>query len=320
MKTELTNKQVIQFYTDNLNNIQKSKELVDNIDKSDNIYLTHTSINPIECPSISIVMTTRNRQQQTYYTLQSIISSQHNKQIQIIIVDDSTSSSTLDVEKLKFYNVHIDYIVVKQKFWINPCVNYNIGFKFIKAPITIIQNAEVCHIGDVINYAVTHLRDSNNDNNYLVFDVLAFPKPQDNNTLYTKGTNFYKDDVPKNINRYCWYQHHTLRNGWLHFLSALKSKHLETVGGFDLDYCMGTCFDDNAFIDQLKYIKLQFTNVRLAPNTPFGIHQWHTTENPSMTTKNVYNQHLLFAKQKYLSMNKQYPFITNNNTLNVLFD
>ena len=95
-------------------------------------------------------MTSSNRSKQVYYTLNTIQNSDY-KNIQVIIVDDSDNDPILEIN-LRKYPFYIDLICIKKenRNWHNPCVNYNIGFEFIKGSKVIIQNSEVCHIGDVL--------------------------------------------------------------------------------------------------------------------------------------------------------------------------
>jgi glycosyltransferase involved in cell wall biosynthesis len=104
---------------------------------------------PITAETISIVMTACNRSKQTYFTLQTIQNSSH-KAIQIILVDDS-DAEPITKEELEKYPFYIDFISIKMqnKKWVNPVVNYNIGFEYIRGSKVVIQNAEVCHVGDV---------------------------------------------------------------------------------------------------------------------------------------------------------------------------
>ena len=154
------------------------------IDTQNTNYYDLTIINNIMDVDISIVMTTYNRSIQTYFTLQTIANS-INKSIQIIIVDDS-NNDLLNMDKLKSFGLCIYYIKTKNKFWFNPCVNYNLGFKYIRGDKIIIQNAEVCHIGDVVDYVSKNLK----NNQYFVFDVAALPDMNANNCLYQQNITF----------------------------------------------------------------------------------------------------------------------------------
>ena len=86
-------------------------------------------------------------------------------------MDDSDVDPIIK-EELEKYSFYIDFISIKRqnKNWINPCVNYNIGFEFIKGSKVIIQNSEVCHIGDVLIFIDNNLK----QNEYLVFDGSSY--------------------------------------------------------------------------------------------------------------------------------------------------
>lgn len=309
IKTIISTDDAFTFFSNELRQINIVKKIVDTLDED---YLTHQCFNPLkEVPTISIVMTVRNRSTQTYFTLTQI-HKQYVSNIQVIIVEDSTTD-VLKESILQNFAIHIDYIKIRNKFWVNPCVNYNIGFKYIKAKKTIIQNSEVCHIGKVLDYAIQKLQPKT----YLAFDVLALPKQQENTQFHANMNAFMKK--VKKANNYPWYQHTEKRNAYLHFLSAIMTEDLKDVGGFDLDFSMATCFDDPAFVEQLKNHKIQLIAVPNDDYALMGIHQWHQAENPKMTTKNVFNQNLLFAKQEYFKKNGKYLNLKTNDDVIQLF-
>ena len=129
-------------------------KLIDKVENFDNSLFAHYNIPNITIydDTISIIMTSCNRSKQVYYTLKTIEKCTF-KNIQVILVDDS-DIDPIKKEELDKYPFYIDFIVIKKenKNWINPVINYNIGFKFIKGGNIILQNAEVCHVGDVISY------------------------------------------------------------------------------------------------------------------------------------------------------------------------
>ena len=49
----------------------------------------------------------------------------------------------------------------ENKWYVNPCVPYNIGFKSASGEVIIIQNPECLHIGDIIAHVDEHLGDDN---------------------------------------------------------------------------------------------------------------------------------------------------------------
>lgn len=123
-------------------------------------------------PMISIVMSYYNRYRQLETTLDSI---EHTRfrDIEVIIVDDC-SDSCHDIKNLIYkYSYVIKLVIVGkgQKKWINPCVPYNIGLRMATGKKIIIQNPEVCHIGDVITHVVNNLQVGQ----YFTFSVYASP-------------------------------------------------------------------------------------------------------------------------------------------------
>jgi hypothetical protein len=156
-----------------LKNKQHIFEIKTKVENKDPELFLHSSIinNTIDENTITIVMAASNRSKQTYFTLKTIMNSKY-KNLQIIMVDDS-DIDPIDINYLKEqeYPYYIDLIKINRenKKWHNPLVNYNIGFQFIQGKKLIIQNAEVCHIGDVLDFMNANI----NDNNYYVFDVKA---------------------------------------------------------------------------------------------------------------------------------------------------
>lgn len=126
---------------------------------------------------VSIVMAYHNRKSQLIATLNSIKNSQY-KNIEVIIVDDASDDSQKINEIPSLYNFDIKLYVIdnQHKIWKNPCIAYNFGFKKATGDIIIIQNAEILHVGDVINYVATHLGDTD----YFAFSCYASPSPSIN--------------------------------------------------------------------------------------------------------------------------------------------
>lgn len=268
-----------QQLMENLDLVFKAKSMIDTLDPE---LISHKIINGrnLDEETISIVMTTNNRPQQTFFTLKTIEQSIY-KNVQVIIVDDYKQEQ-FSIEELSKYNFQIDYVRFPNKFWINPCVNYNLGFKIAKGTKIIIQNAEVCHIGDVINYVSSNV----NENEYHIFDAFACPM-MDNIKLHTLQEVNYETTqlVLTNIGTWdqyfssnkigTWYQHSEKRNNQYHFLTALTKNTLEKIGGFDIDYCLGTCWDDVELILRIKNTDIKIINVESEKNKILGIHQWH---------------------------------------------
>jgi len=273
-------------------------------------YYDLTIINNIMDVEISIVMTTYNRSIQTYFTLQTITNS-INKSVQVIIVDDSTND-LLDTDKLKEYNLCIYHIKTKNKFWFNPCVNYNLGFQHIRGNKVIIQNAEVCHIGDIVSYVSKNLKNKQ----YFVFDVAALPDMHANECLYQKNLSFSNySDFSGLFDK--WYQHHENYSRQLHFLTAITKKDLNKLGGFDYDFSMGSWYDDNEFIFRIIASGINSINIPNDIKKIMGIHQWHITSDNDWDQNVIRNRELLETKKKYFDKNGNFFYLIDYNGTDV---
>lgn len=209
---------------------------------------------------VSIVLAFFQRQDQWNRTLESIKKSQV-KDYEIIMVDDASDIPLVCPE------AKIIRIEPKDKWYHNPCIPYNIGFKQAKGDIVIIQNPECLHVGDVLKYAVDNVK----ENKYISFGCYA---------INTTQTDELRDGIFPAIGDYIFSTRH--RNGWYnhpvhrpvgyHFCSAITKKDLYRVGGFDERYANGVAFDDDAFIRSIKRLGMEVE----IPTDPFVIHQFHT--------------------------------------------
>jgi len=274
------------------NTLSRLPSLKKMVKEKDPKHFSHTSIenHPITPETISIVMTSHNRSKQVYYTLTTISRSIH-KSIQVIIVDDS-DIDPIDVEILKTYLFYIDFIQIDRsnKNWENPCINYNIGFEFIKGNVLIIQNGEVCHVGDVLH----KLNEKGiEDNQYYVFDVAATRNFDVNEKLYEI------DDLSTNIYTQpwwqAWYQHHTHGNRSLHFLVALTTETFKRVKGFSYDYAFLSWYDDDDFLFKIGTLGIQIVLIPNETEKVGGIHLFHVVA--SNTSAVVPHAYQLFQKK-----------------------
>ena len=277
--------------------------------------------NTIEIPNIqitdktiSIVMTASNRSIQTYFTLKTIQNSSF-KEIHVIIVDDS-DIDPITKEELEKYPFFIDFIVIKRenKNWVNPVVNYNIGFQYIKGSKVIIQNAEVCHIGDVLEYIATQIT----QDNYYVCDVKAaiVPRNKDKNS-FIPNENIYKSntktiDIYKNYSLFGqWYQcREKLVN--FHFLTAMTLSTFNKIKNFSYDYTMGLSFDDDDFLLKIIANKIKIKNLFHDEYFFGGIHLWHKSSIKHFVRK-IESNYDIFKKKKDVMLRKgEYIDITEN--------
>ena len=289
-----------------ISNIPKIQLIYDTVENNIGHYVDHLMFG--ECDDknlVSIVMTTHNRIVQTLFTLETIRKSQHLA-IQIVIVDDSTKGFLDDFLRLQTYPFRIDYLKIKNKCWTNSCVNYNIAFKFVLGENIIIQNAEVCHFGDVISYVSKTMK----NNHYLVFDVVDAYSYQNNQRLYSIFTNhhYHKIEIDNFIKSGChWHQHSINRPYDLHFLTAIHASDLKKLGGFDYDFSLGRWWDDNEFSVRIKRcLKLEIIRVSYEETSLLGIHQHHDTVYLNATQKEYddsveLNKYIIKSKERYLA-------------------
>lgn len=287
----------------NLKSVHYAKEIVTNLNKN---HFSLSIINHSDDINITIVMTAYNRSVQTYFTLRTIANS-INKTIQVIIIEDSTTD-LLSFDELIKYDLCIYHIKIKNKFWFNPCINYNLGFKFIKGNKVIIQNAEVCHIGDIIDYIDKNLC----DNQYFVFDVATLPDMDTNHRLYKEDVSFDNYD---NFSQLFgnWYQHHDNYSRQLHFLTAITKITFDIIMGFDYDFCMGSWYDDDELIFRIKSSGIDAVNIPYDVKKIMGIHQWHMPSDNDWDKDVIKNSELLDAKKHYFDKHKRFFYLTDYN-------
>jgi len=292
----------------NKNHIFNIKKKVENLD--DSLY-SHHRINhfTIDKNTVSIVMASSNRSEQTYFTLKTISESIY-KNIQVILVDDSDTDPIYEnVLQEKKYPFIIDLIKIKRenKNWHNPLVNYNIGFKFIKGGKIIIQNPEVCHIGDVVNFVNENVV---TENNYYVFDVKASLNFDTNKEIYNKDTSTISI-FNENLFLY-WYQSEYEHNRNLHFLTALTIDTFNKVKEFSYDFTMGASWDDDDFLLKIKSQKINIINIYHNNYNVGGIHLYHIISTQSWDRGVELNQPIFIKKQHIYNLTGEYVDVTNN--------
>jgi len=297
------------YYKMMMNNMyvfHKAKDIVKN---KNNDYYDLSILNYKKNIKFSIVMTTYNRSVQTYFTLKTIAESQC-KNIQVIIVDDS-NKDLLELNKLEQFKLCIYHIKIKNKFWFNPCINYNLGFQFIKGDKIIIQNAEVCHIGNVLKFIKKNIK----NDEYLVFDVGNFPNMETNCKFYNMDYSYNNFEEWSKLftSGFPWYQHPIHRNECLHFLTALTKKTFNKVKGFDYDFCMGSWYDDNEFLFRIQNSNINIINIKSDVHKIMGIHQWHIKSGDDWDRNAISNKELFDAKKKYYSQFGKFFYSTDYN-------
>jgi len=291
--------------------IAEIKRKVDNKDPS---LFNHHVINVRELPNdtISIVMTSSNRSRQTYFTLFTIGKSAHKK-VHVVLVDDS-DVDPIDINILATkYNLYIDFIRIKRenKNWVNPVVNYNIGFTFIKGCKVVIQNAEVCHIGDPLSLINVGIE----NDNYYAFDVKSSNSFDDNEKIYRSDVSNTSIYNKPGINWLAWYQHANHGNRFLHFFTALTRQTFDKIQGFSYDYTMGKDFDDDDFVLKIKSQNITLLNIENKKYNCGGIHLFHQNAYEGYCKDKVSNQPIFEYKFGLWNSEKQYISILDTESI-----
>ena len=294
--------ELTKFY----NTAQKLKIIVETLDTN---YFTHTIIdnyNIDEC-KISIVMTSSNRSTQVYYTLRTIANS-NIKNIHIILVDDSNIDKC-NIEILKTFDFYIDFIEIKKdkKFWVNPCINYNIGFKYIKCDKIILQNSEVCHVGDICKY----INDELNSDIYMVFDVAVSKSFEQNKDIYSRTPLDY--DILNKLGINTWYQHITFNRNY-HFLVSFTKTIFDKFKNFSYDYYTQGAYDDDDLVLKIKSLSIEIKNIFTLTNKIYGIHLYHIESEKIWAKQSDFNlnPHLYKMKINYYNTHNKYIEYTGN--------
>ncbi|MEJ7610070.1 MAG: glycosyltransferase [Ferruginibacter sp.] len=256
---------------------------------------------------ISIVTAYFNRKKLFYNTLLSIRRSTV-KNIEVIAVDDGSSAG----ERLEDLQKEFDFLKVirlepEDKWYVNPCVPFNIGFAAARGEIVILQNPECLHCGDILKYVDENLQ----PNDYFSFASYSLDQAT---TQRLSAAEIISDQFLPPVNFLSiaavadgdagWYNHSRYDPAGFHWCSAISREALSELGGFDDRYALGVAFDD---IEMLQRIKQKSMDVKII-DEPLVLHQNHFKADPE-TKKNINPQYtrrdsdLLWAKNEYLFTN-----------------
>lgn len=209
------------------------------------------------------------------------------KTFNVIIVDDDSPDDIV----LPEFPFKVVILKLRNKTWYNTCNVHNEGFHVAlkyKPDIVIIQNAECYHWGDILGYARANLTDEN----YIAFPAYSLSEYETpcNEVIKDRRAEFNGDSG--------WYNHATHRPLALHFCTAIKTKNLKKLNGFDERLSQGIAYEDNVFIHQVRNLGLRID----IPDRPMVFHQWHYNQG-------VHNQELVELNQSlWLEIEKETSF------------
>ena len=199
-RLETTHTNQLNTFEKNNNDISKvNKELETIIQRLDRFESNQLYFK--QYTKISIVMAYYNRKSQTLETLkgfEKMYATKYN--FEVIIVDDNSNDENRLDEAIKQFTFPINLIVINKDEKgdrINPVTAYNRGFSKATGKFIIIQNPEIFHCGNILEYAIENSEKIYN--NYITFPVFSSPSYEHNNMLYQIHDNYY-DNYVKLIN------------------------------------------------------------------------------------------------------------------------
>lgn len=253
-------------------------------------------------PKISIVTSYFNRKKELWRTLKTIEKSSF-KDFELIIVDDG-SDYRQRIEDLaeEFKFIRLKRIEPKDKWWVNPCIPFNMGIAMAQGDIIILQSPECLHMGDVINFVANNSK----DNQYLVFACYSLSHKSSNNLENvdfnlslqdiedgaTKAIGSFSTDSCDTSGRYnTWFSHPVYRYCLYNFLVSMSTKNMLDLGGFDERFAHGLGFDDT---DLVARIFKKNMDIKLVAK-PFCLHQFHASvleQAPDFRAREIKNKKL----------------------------
>ena len=131
---------------------------------------------------ISIVTAYYNRKKIFEKTLESIEKSEV-KDIEVIAVDDGSREEERLEDLLDKYSfLKVIRLENQNKWYVNPCIPFNIGFREVRGDKVIIQNPECYHKDDIIKFTLDNLE----ENNYLSYGCYSVNEEKTKNILDNK--------------------------------------------------------------------------------------------------------------------------------------
>jgi hypothetical protein len=220
---------------------------------------------------ISIVMGYYNRKDLLLTTLNQFEKLYSDYNLEVVIADDLSSNEHKLNDIIDNYSFDIKLIEILEKNHINPVIAYNQAILHATGDIIIIQNPEIFHCDNIIEYILNNLK----ENDYLLFPVFSSPDLESNSKIYELSKNNCTDyyfDFVKNCETQSWFLHKIYRNANYHFLTALYKTSLDKIGGFNNEMKDGIDYDDDDFGERISKV----CNVELIESERYiGIHQWH---------------------------------------------
>lgn len=235
---------------------------------------------------VAIVCTYFSREKQLLKTLDSF--RQYNPHDFFVVIVDDESPEDIQIPDYPF---EVTIIKIRDKKWILGTPAWNVGiFHALKSDldVVILQNAECCHVGDVLGIAKQV-----KDDLYLTFACYSQGKDEEiKSVINNKKASFDGESA--------WYNHSVYNPRSLHFCSAITAKNLIRINGFDERFSYGIGYDDDYLLHQIRSLGLK---VGIMDN-PYVIHQWHYNHTPRPDFNELFKKNF----QLYLQLIKERNF------------
>lgn len=248
---------------------------------------------------ISIVSGYYNRKELFYETLKSISKSKF-KDFEYIAVDDG-SNPDQRIEDLmsEFPFLKIIRLEKENKWYINPCITFNIGIKQAIGEIIVLQNPECIHVHDVLSYFNEQIDD------YKYISISAYGlNPELTKTIPEHNLNGTLEELLITLPQRAyiggpalgWYNHSRYRPVHFHFCSAMSRSNMAKLNGFDERFAHGIGYDDDEIIERIKILGLRLH----IEDSISVIHQYHPTLWTATNTTQLceVNRRILFNNTK----------------------
>ncbi len=248
---------------------------------------------------ISIVTAYYNRKELFINTLQSIKQQNSKYLLEVIAVDDgSEENERLEDLIPEFPFLKVIRLEKKNKWYHNSCIPFNIGFRAAKGDKIIIQNPECFHYGNILNYTENNLV----QNTYLSFGCFSLDKTSTEHIeeifakkeiaeVIKKNNDFAREDGDAG-----WYNHSLYRPKAYHFCTAITTKDLKNIGGFDELYALGIAYDDDEFLSRIKKKNLEIRFI----DDELVLHQNHYSADSNSFENRNHKMHLNVRNKKLL--------------------
>lgn len=229
--------------------------------------------------AVSIVIPHYNSKLQLICSLLSLVQYVDTYDFEIVIVDNGSDlHHRIRMEEIPSSLTKYVQLIQMSKHGLITAA-YNEGFRNAIGDVIIIQNAFICHNGDIIKEAMERTK---LNNNYIVFSVFNSPHFAYNYSFPQKGvsppTNLHRDK------RQEWLSHPVYNRQCFHYLSAVRRDVLYKMCGFDERL---TNNDDLWKINFIRRMSCVVKTIQIVEPHVYGLQQFSTEINDSKTLPEV---------------------------------